>query len=60
MLTKDDFEQIAKLISSSEKRVKQQMKKMESVIVVHFDRRVGDHENLITHLEDEVFGTHKN
>lgn len=66
MLTKDDLEQIGKviderldakvaaMIKASEKRMINQLKKTESVIVQHFDRRVGDHEKRITRIEDHL------
>jgi hypothetical protein len=75
MLTKDDLEQFGKvidkkleaereqtkkLVEASEKRVKRQIKKTESVFVRFFDSRVGDAEKRIRHIEDRLDLTHTN
>jgi len=44
-LLEAEREHTKKLVETSEKRLKRQLKKMESAIVLHFDNRVGDHEN---------------
>ena len=53
-------EHTKELVGASEKRLKRQLKKMESAIVLHFDSRAGDHEKRIRRLEEQVEQSHQN
>ncbi len=59
-LPEAEREHTKKLVETSEKRLKRQLKKMESAIVLHFDNRVGDHEKRIRRLEEQVEQSHQN